>query len=71
MVQPGIVIDQSTIILSALTGLFWGLTYYYIRRGMNPDVEDLSKFKSDAIYGAIAVFVFQIIMAITKAKLGR
>lgn len=37
--------------------LIWGITYYFIRRGLNPDNKDLEKFKSDAIYGTIAAFV--------------
>lgn len=37
--------------------LLWGITYYFIRRGLNPEVEDVTKFRADAIYGSLAAFV--------------
>ena len=41
--------------------VLWGLTYYFIRRGLNPEHEDLDKFNNDAIYGSVAVFVSSVL----------
>jgi len=49
--------DDDTFQGFVFKALLWGITYYFIRRGLNPENEDITKFKSDAIYGSIAAFV--------------
>ena len=48
--------DQKTLLGFIVKALLWGLTYYYIRRGLNPEVTDLNKYTIDAIYGTLASF---------------
>ena len=46
------------LIKAVLFGIIWGVTYYWIRRYLNPDIrEDVEKYKNDAIYGSIAIMV--------------
>lgn len=41
-----------------IKALLWGLTYYFIRRRLNPENEGkVEKFQNDAIYGSIAAFI--------------
>lgn len=48
--------DPKFLANSIIRGVVWAFLYYYVRRGWNPDNKgDISKFKSDAIYGGIAV----------------
>ncbi len=53
--------DEDTFQGFVFKALLWGITYYFIRRGLNPDTKDLEKFKSDAIYGALAAFVSAVV----------
>jgi len=49
--------DFNTVWRFALRSLLWGISYYFIRRAMNPEVTDLTKYRSDAMYGTLASFV--------------
>lgn len=40
-----------------LEGILWGITYYFIQQKLNPEIDDVTKFRTDAIYGSLAVFV--------------
>jgi hypothetical protein len=48
------------LINAVVAGLAWWFTYLYIRRYMNPEHDNIEKFKNDALYGAIAAFVMTI-----------
>ena len=57
------------IINAALAGLFWGLSFYWIRKGMNPEVTDLRKYRQDAIYGSIgAAVTFAVSVVIIRSE---
>jgi hypothetical protein len=43
--------------------LLWGITYYFVRRILNPTA-DPDDFKSDAIYGTITAFLGAILFNI-------
>lgn len=45
-----------------IKGVLWGFTYYFIRRGLNPEVEDVEKYKQDAIYGSLAALISAILL---------
>ena len=49
--------DKDTFQGFMFKALIWGLTYYFIRRGLNPEVKDLEKYKVDTMYGALASFI--------------
>ena len=53
--------DEDTFQGFVFKALLWGVTYYFIRRGLNPDTKDLEKFRSDAIYGSLAAFVSAVL----------
>ncbi len=51
-------LTQQVFLSFVIRGVLWGLTYYFIRRVMNPSTRDeAEKFRSDAIYGSLAAFV--------------
>jgi hypothetical protein len=52
---PGL--QQKVLLSFVVRAVLWGLTYYFIRRALNPATTDLEKFQSDAIYGSVAAFV--------------
>ena len=56
-------IDNKTIVSAILKAVVWAFTYYYIRRGMNPEVEK-EKYATDAYYGALAQFFSNIMFPI-------
>lgn len=58
--------DSDTFQGFIFQGLVWGIVYYFIRRGLNPDIEDLQKYKSDAIYGGLSASVAALIMWYVK-----
>ena len=43
---------------SLVTAICWGVSYMFIRRGMNPDTRErfLQKYWKDAVYGSLAGF---------------
>lgn len=48
-------LSKSDIMKSIVAGIFWGLTYLYIRRFLNPETTDnYMKYEKDAIYGGFA-----------------
>lgn len=53
--------DQKTILGFVIKSLIWGLTYYFIRRGLNPEVDNLGKYTVDAIYGTLASFASAVL----------
>lgn len=59
--------DEDTFQSLIIRALIWGLAYYFIRRGLNPENEDIKKFKKDAMYGSLAVFVSSIAYWYAKA----
>lgn len=54
--------DSDTFQGFVFQGLVWGIVYYFIRRGLNPEVEDLQKYKKDALYGGLSAFISAVIM---------
>lgn len=54
--------DSDTFQGFVFQGLVWGIVYYFVRRGLNPEVDELQKYKSDAIYGSLAAFLAAVIM---------
>ncbi len=49
----------TTLWVSSANGMLWGITYFFIRRMLNPDytTEQLfASFSDDAIFGALATF---------------
>jgi hypothetical protein len=62
-------IDTSTLIRFAIRAALWGLTYYFVRRGLNPEVTDLSKYQADAIYGSLASFVAAVLFLLIDRAL--
>ena len=63
-------IETATLMKFALRALIWGLTYYFVRRGLNPEVTDLEKFRGDAIYGSLANFVGAVLFLLVDQYLG-
>lgn len=59
--------DRTEFIVMALGAFLWGFTYYYIRRGLNPEVKDITKYRQDAIYGSIANLISKLIMFYLKS----
>lgn len=53
-------LNNRVLLSFVVRAVLWGLTYYFIRRALNPTTTDLEKFQSDAIYGAVASFVSAI-----------
>jgi len=62
-------IDTNTLIRFAIRAVLWGLTYYFVRRGLNPEITDLSKYQSDAFYGSLASFVSAILFLLIDQSL--
>ncbi len=58
--------DRSQFLVFALGAFLWGFTYYYIRRALNPEVTDLSKYKADAVYGSIANLASRILFSMLQ-----
>lgn len=57
MVNPSININKNTILQAAIISIIWGLTQYFIRLGLNPDVKaNLASYQKDTMYGILAVF---------------
>ena len=60
-------IDNKTILNLILTAILkatiWAFTYYYIRSGLNPEVQK-EKYITDAFYGALVQFVSNILFPI-------
>jgi len=54
--------DRNTFQGIILRTLVWGFTYYFIRRGLNPENTNLQRFRMDAFYGSFANFVAQIMV---------
>lgn len=51
-----IYVMKNIIIESVIQGLLWAFTYYYIRRGLNPETKNkLKTFRNDTIYGGVAM----------------
>lgn len=44
--------------IAVVTAICWGISYLFIRRGMNPDTRSrfLQKYWKDAVYGSLAGF---------------
>lgn len=54
--------DEDTFQGLVFKALLWGITYYFIRRGLNPDNSGkLETFRSDALYGSLAALVSGIL----------
>ena len=58
-----------TVVYEALVTAFcWGISYMFIRRGMNPDTRQnfISKYWKDAVYGSLAGFNASFLKAVLK-----
>jgi hypothetical protein len=58
-----------TVVYEAMvTSFCWGVSYLFIRRGLNPDTRDrfVQKYWKDAIYGSLAGFNAAFLKAILK-----
>jgi len=53
---------------SLVTSFCWGISYMFIRRGMNPDTRQnfISKYWKDAVYGSLAGFNASFLKAVLK-----
>jgi len=58
---------------SLITGFCWGLSYMFVRRGLNPDTRDnfLEKYWKDAVYGSMAGFNAGFLKAVLKNLIPR
>lgn len=57
MVSTSINLTKNTILQAAIIAIVWGLTQYFIRLGLNPDVKaNLASYQKDTMYGTLAVF---------------
>ena len=57
------------VVFGFITGLLWGLTYYFIRKMFNPRVswEDMKVLhRNEAITGSIGVIVLVILQSLVK-----
>jgi hypothetical protein len=53
---------KKLLIESLIAGIIWGLTYLFIRRKINPETShNYMKYKLDAFYGSVAVFIAMIL----------
>lgn len=48
---------QETFLELVVKAVMWGFTYYFIRRGWNPRIEDMERYRYDAVFGIIAFFI--------------
>lgn len=42
---------------ATMSALIWSICYLYIRRYLNPEIDDYTKYSTDAMYGGISTFV--------------
>jgi hypothetical protein len=55
-------LNQKLLIKALIGAIIWYLTYLYIRRYMNPqNNNNIDKYKTDALYGALANFTATIL----------
>jgi hypothetical protein len=60
-------LNQRTILLALANAMIWSLTYYFIRRQLNPANTDLEKFKADAYYGGLSAFIAGLLKEMVKS----
>lgn len=71
MVSTSINLTKNTILQAAIIAVVWGLTQYFIRLGLNPDVKaNLASYQRDTLYGMLAVFAAVIAYFIIAPRFG-
>lgn len=71
MVSSSINLNKNTILQAAIIAIVWGLTQYFIRLGLNPDVKaNLASYQKDTMYGMLAVFAAVIAYFIIVPRFG-
>lgn len=52
---------MSALLLKALiSAVVWSLSYLYIRRYLNPEIDNYRKYQTDSLYGGLAAFAATI-----------
>ena len=39
---------------AVISALIWSVCYLYIRRYLNPEINDYNKYRTDSVYGGLA-----------------
>lgn len=53
---------KHTILRAILAGIMWAIAYRFVRRGLNPEIEDPDKYNTDAMYGGLAVISVNLLL---------